>query len=344
MAVYLNRIATAVPDHDIHARFLAYMGQSASFNRIARRAQIDHRYSVLPAGDAHGTLDARGFYAPGAFPTTGERMQLYKQHALPLASQALDQLGFPAAASEITHVLVTSCTGFYAPGIDLDIIRAYGLQPDVERSVIGFMGCYAAINALKLAHHIVTAQSQAVVLIVNIELCTLHFQETQSIEQSLAFLHFADGCAASIVSSQPHGIALQRFRCAVLPRSDAHITWHIGDQGFDMVLSSQVPALLARELGGLLPDILATDKDSIRLWAIHPGGRAVLDAVAKACLINEQAMRHARHVLREYGNMSSATLMFVFKALLESGDHGEGCAMAFGPGLTAETLRFSIAP
>lgn len=162
-------------------------------------------------------------------------------------------------------------------------------------------------------------------------------------EQLLSFLIFSDGCSASLVSSDPVGIELKAFHCAVLPDSQDHITWHIGDQGFDMLLSGKVPIALSEGLPAQMPRILGDiSQNDITHWAIHPGGRSVLDAVSDALQLSPRAMEPSRRVLRDYGNMSSATIMFVLKDMLDAGHSGEGCAMAFGPGLTAETMRYRV--
>jgi alpha-pyrone synthase len=244
---------------------------------------------------------------------------------------------------EITHLIVTTCTGFYAPGIDVEIIGHFRLKPSVERTIIGFMGCHAGINALKLARHVVRSDAGARVLIVNLELCTLHLKETGNIEEMLSFLIFADGCAASIVSAETKGLALHDFCSTVVPESSDQITWSIGAGGFDMRLSGQVPVTIAGGLPSCLPDILrGRAANDIRHWAVHPGGRSILDAVRSGAGLEEQALAPSRAVLRRYGNMSSATIMFVLKEIMQ-GASGLGCAMAFGPGLTVESMLFEQA-
>jgi predicted naringenin-chalcone synthase len=245
----------------------------------------------------------------------------------------------------VTHVLVTSCTGLYAPGLDFEVVKHLGLNPSVERTMIGFMGCYAAINALKSAHHIVRSEPNARVLMLNLELCSLHFQETCELEQVLSFLVFADGCAASLVSAQPQGLAIDSFLAVSIPNSSHLITWRIGELGFDMHLSGQVPG----EIGGALRQMgrdltRGIDPVAIDLWAVHPGGRSILDAVEKGLALGADALRSSRSVLAKYGNMSSATVMFVLKEIMERAESGQqGCAMSFGPGLTAETMLFHAA-
>ncbi len=348
---HINRIATGVPPHDVHEAFvrfartlLAEPRARTVFDRLAAKAQIHHRYSVLPpATDPEGTsVDALRVYSRGRFPTTAERMQLYEKHAPSLAVETVAKLDLGADAKRITHVIVTSCTGMYAPGIDLDLVEQCGLSPSVERTMVGFMGCYAAINALKLSRHIVRSEPASRVLLVNLELCSLHLQQTNDLEQMLSFLVFGDGCAASVVSANPTGLAIDRFHAALLPDTHGLITWKIRDHGFEMFLSGRVPGAVSQGMGSMASAILDGDAPSaIDRWAVHPGGRSVLDAVEHGLALPPEALAGSRSVLERFGNMSSATVMFVLEAILADAKTGErGCAMSFGPGLTAETMLF----
>ncbi len=354
---HINRIGTAVPDHDVHNDFVKFARTmlpdaktQTVFDRMAERAGIAHRYSYLRAGrlDA-GEVDADGFYRRGRFPSTADRMALYKPQALRLARQAAAALDLGDDAGALTHLIVASCTGFTAPGLDLQLVGALGLRPDIERTMIGFMGCSAAVPALRAAHHIVRSDPDARVLVVNLELSTLHFQETSELEKVLSFLLFGDGAAAALVTAEPRGIALDEFRAVVIPDSEELITWNIGDQGFDMYLSGQVPARIMRTLKGELEQSKATDVlrggelAEIDLWAVHAGGRTVLDAVEAGLQLSPHALEASRAVLNDYGNMSSATVMFVLQRLLRNSSPGaRGLAMAFGPGMVAETFRFRL--
>jgi alpha-pyrone synthase len=349
---YINRIATAVPEHDVHDSFVAFAEKMlhdprlrAVFRRMASRAEIGHRYSFLNPHKGSGDFsshDAAQFYQLGAFPSTAQRMELFEQTAPLLMRKAVDRLGLDEdERSSITHVLVTCCTGLYAPGLDFEIVDHLGLPASVERTMVGFMGCYAAINAMKLARHIVRSDPKAGVLMLNLELCTLHFQETQDLEQVLSFLVFADGAAASLITSHAQGFAMDSFKAMMVPNTRELITWKIRGLGFDMLLSGQVPGELGRSLGG---SALMTERDAIDLWAVHPGGRSILDAVEKALELPNDALAASRDVLSRFGNMSSATIMFVLEQLMNQAQAGQsGCAMAFGPGLTAETMRFHVA-
>ena len=361
---HINRIGTAIPPHDVHAAFLGFVLNSLGegkerrlFERMVERAGIEHRFSflepvILPDGRI---TDAQGFYGDGEWAGTGKRMAQYEATAPTLAMQALGALDLSGERERITHLVVASCTGFVAPGIDQLIVKAAGLNPGVERTVVGFMGCYAAVNSLRLAHHFVRSDPVARVLVVNLELCSLHFQQTQDLEQLLSMLLFGDGCAAALVTADPIGLALQDFRAAAIEDSGEAITWRIGEQGFDMHLSGEVPGRISR---ALTDERLRADADGLlrgeapdayALWAVHAGGRSILDAVQAAFRLPPDALDWSRGVLRDYGNMSSATLMFVLARMLAASRTGEiaagerGFAVAFGPGLAAESFRFSVA-
>jgi len=349
--VFINRIATAAPAHQIHDSFCAFAARQAdgernrlAFARMAARSGIASRYSVLEPSVPPGSGTACGFYTTGgAYPSTRARMQRYEREAAPLADAAFERLGLSAEAPRITHLIAATCTGFVAPGLDRHLVGRHGLPRGIERSMVGFMGCQAAVNALKLAWHIVRSEPRARVLVVCLELCTLHLQATSSLEQLLCFLLFADGCAAALVSAEPAGLKVEGFQSIVLPEAGDMITWRIGDDGFDMHLSGKVPNTLAHALPGWSAEMLdGKGAGDVDLWAVHPGGRTILDAVEHALRLGPHALAASRAILHDYGNMSSATLMFVLASIMETALPGQrGCALAFGPGLSAESMRFS---
>ncbi|HVX92336.1 MAG TPA: type III polyketide synthase, partial [Xanthobacteraceae bacterium] len=308
---YINRIATGVPPHDVHDAFLRFAQSmfgdnrrnAILFRRMSERAGIEHRYSCLaPASDpCSRAIDADAFYTRGDFPDTAARMRAFEAHAPALGAATIERLQLGSARDRITHFLITCCTGFSAPGLDLELVERCNLPSSVERTMIGFMGCYAAINALKLARHIVRSEPEARVLILNLELCTLHLKETTDLEQVLSFLLFGDGCAACLVSAEPRGAAIDSFRAELVPDTRDLITWRIRDFGFDMVLSGHVPTAIHEALRVRKDDILrGAPTQSIDLWAIHPGGRSVLDAVERAFNLAPSALAVSRDVLRRY--------------------------------------------
>ena len=335
---HIHAIGTAVPDHDVHAAFIDWAGrqlegkrEQALFRRMAARSGISHRWSVLPSPVEPNDLAAQ---------PTSARMQVYADQAPRLALKAIDALAAQMPVAGITHLVVASCTGFVAPGIDQIIAERLGLDESVERTLVGFMGCYAAVSALRVAHHIARAEPDAKVLAVMVELSTLHLQDTAEIEPLLAMLQFADGAAAAIVSSEAGGFEIDGFLSTTLPDSADLIRWTIGDTGFEMHLSGEVPARITHALGNttLLPRGYEADA-----WAIHPGGRSILDAVETGLSLPPDALDTSRGVLDRYGNMSSATLMFVLAEHMRGLPVHNGVALAFGPGVVAEGFRFRSA-
>lgn len=350
---HVNRISTAVPAFDVHKAFEQFVGgllkgrrEEALFRRMAGRSGIERRFSSFePVENPDGFVaDTEGFYAPGAFPPTSRRMARYAEVAPGLAAEAIR--GLDSDLSKVTHLVLASCTGFMAPGLDQVIVNQLGMNPGVERTVVGYMGCYAAVNSLRLAHHIVRSDPEARVLVVTMELCTLHFQDTRDLEKLLSMLLFGDGCAAALVTADRDGLALDSFLSFALPDSADLITWNVGDTGFEMHLSGQVPQRIQKAmtdervknaLDGVLRGRPADDYD---LYAVHAGGKAILDAVESGLELAKGRLDWSRSVLKDFGNMSSSTLMFVLQRILAGASPGNGLGMAFGPGLACETFTF----
>lgn len=345
--VYINKISTSIPDNEVHSIFmqnLEYLIEDEKLIRKMRKIEpycsVNKRYSVLSNPISKNSEDD-GFYGFKRWPDTADRMSLYQKNALTLASLAISDLLELSERSEITHLVVTSCTGFYAPGLDLEIVRYLELNPKVERTVIGFMGCYAAMNGLKYANHIVRSTPQSKVLMVNLELCSLHLQHPNTLEDSIPYLLFADGCAASIISAQKIGIKMNNFYSTYISEGWNDMSWKIGRDGFLMNLSSRIPDILANNLNKAL-DEMKINKDSVEL-AVHPGGEKILQAVERVMNweLNSQELLVSREVLRSVGNLSSATIMFVLKSLLAKPFNADcGTALAFGPGLSMECMKY----
>jgi alpha-pyrone synthase len=342
----INAVATARPKHDIHAAFIGWAEQQiddrrnrALFRRMARISGIDHRFAVLPPTAQGGSPVSPGGFYDGPPPGTAARMALYAQYAPALALEAI--AGLNADLGQITHLIVASCTGFVAPGVDQLIAEALKLAPSVERLQIGFMGCYAAVSALRSAMHIVRSMPQARVLVVTVELSCLHLNHTQDIEALLAMLQFGDGAAAALVTAQGPGLAVFDPFATTLPQSASLIRWNIGDTGFVMHLSGQVPARIAEALKDpeFIQKLAGEDPQLVDAWAVHAGGRSILDAVEHGLGLDAQALSASRNVLRAGGNMSSSTLMFVLEGFV-SQPVNKGIALAFGPGVAAEGFHF----
>ncbi|MCW1431016.1 type III polyketide synthase [Novosphingobium sp. JCM 18896] len=342
----INAIGCAVPPHDVHQAFIDWAeGQivdsreRALFRRMADRSGIAHRWSVLPEGVS--PTAPGGFYGAG-MPPTSARMRIYADRAPALALAAIARLREQVSLDGISHLVVASCTGFVAPGIDQIVADALGLI-GVERTLVGFMGCYAAVAALRTARHIVRSEPQARVLVVTVELSSLHLQDDHAIEPLLAMLQFADGAAAALVTGDGAGFAIGRPFAVQLEHSAELIRWTIGDTGFVMHLSGEVPGRIQSALrdeavrGAMLGERTPAD---VGLWAVHAGGRSILDAVEHGLDLAPDALAASRAVLASNGNMSSSTLMFILADLLAAPGTGDGLALAFGPGLAAEGFRF----
>jgi alpha-pyrone synthase len=343
---HINRIGVATPPNEVHGLFVEWAKAriedrrtATIFARMAERSGIRHRWSVLAPEPGARQIDPGGFYH-GASPGTARRMAIYADEAPKLALKAIGKIG---SIEGVTHLVVASCTGFVAPGIDQILAARLGLSPSVERTLVGFMGCYAGVAALRTAYHIVRSEPAAKVLVVTVELCTLHMQHDTELEPLLAMLQFGDGAAAAIVSGEAEGLAMTRTFSAALPDSADLIQWRIDDTGFVMTLDGAVPGRIADALSSADVRAATIGDDPVDLWAVHAGGRSVLDAVERGLGLPADALAHPRAVLAERGNMSSATLLFVLARLLASGEQGDGVALAFGPGMAAEGFGFRSA-
>jgi alpha-pyrone synthase len=362
---FINSIGTAVPSHRLPQQSIArFMTQAMKLNAeegrklnaVFRASGIQYRASVLrDYGQTHDFTFYPQDFNPADLPSTAQRMQQYEKHACQIATDAVRRCvelypGFELAT--VTHLIVVSCTGMYAPGLDIDLVKTLKLSHHVERTGINFMGCYAAFTAMKLGHAICSAQSDAHVLIVCTELCSLHFQHEPTEDNLLANALFADGAAALILESKPRdGVSFQvdRFHSTLSYNGTEHMAWRVGDLGFEMKLSSYVPDVIRQGIGELTQSLLSTLNmrvEDLHHFAIHPGGRKILEAIEKALGISAAQNRDAYDVLANYGNMSSPTVLFVLAALwqrLTVRQHGEHVlSFAFGPGLTMESMLMKI--
>ena len=338
---------------------------TASFNGSG----IDTRYTVLEELSLSVEHDDPLFFDRETgnllSPSTKVRNEVYVREAWKLyveAARRTLEADPDITADDVTHVITVSCTGFYAPGPDYEIVRSLGLPDSVERYHFGFMGCYASMPALRAAAQFCAANPDAVVLVVSVELCTLHLRSSEDPDMIVATSLFADGAAAGLVTARSFdssvpGFALDRFHTGIIPEGKKDMAWMIGDEGFEMVLSTAVPQLIGDNIMGALSPLYAPEAalagafddgtigDQIAHWAIHPGGRSILDRVEERLNLSEQQLHPAREVLREYGNMSSATVLFVLRRILEKEGARDGervAAMAFGPGLTAEAALMTV--
>lgn len=362
MTASILGIGTAVPPTRLHqSEVRAILSAQPGLDRRARRlldavfaaSAIDTRHTVLAElGDGGGRsgLDLRDGDLLRA-PSTGARNDEFRRVAPGLFAQAARAALASArtAASDVTHVITISCTGLVAPGPDQRLVRDLGLSPAVERDHLGFIGCAAAVPALRMASRIVRTDPDAVVLIAATELCSLHIRSSDDPEQIVAASLFADGAAAAVVSGDParggdRRLELAGFATRLSDEGDEDMQWTVGDTGFEMRLTPEVPRIIGREIRGVVDDVYG-GVDAVDAWAVHPGGRSILDRVESGLDLAPDALGASRRVLREYGNMSSATLLFILGAILADDTRPDGQrigALAFGPGLTVETARLVL--
>lgn len=329
--------------------------QKRLLKSVYKATGIEYRYSVL--GDYHkqpGQFEFLPNDVDAPFPSTAARMKIYKDNALNLAICAIEDCmsQVDVDLAQITHLITVSCTGMYAPGIDIEIVQTLKLNSSTKRTVINFMGCYGAFNAMRLADDICRANTDAKVLIVSVELCSLHFQQSTTMDNLISQAIFADGAAAVLIESAPSNkkyLSIEHFHCDLLPQTSQEMAWHISDTGFDIVLSSYVPEIIESGIASFINNMLDQQQlhlTDIDLFAIHPGGLKILQACEKSLNISPEQNKYAYQVLKNYGNMSSATILFVLKKMLadiKHQDHHKNVfSCAFGPGLTIESMMLKV--
>lgn len=361
----ISAIGTANPEHRIkQSSILRFMtnafgldeNNALRLKKIYDHSGIDYRYSVIP-DFGEENFDNYEFFAQNAtlepFPCTQNRLKLYQHTAADVAAEAVrDCIKFlpPGQLSQITHLITVSCTGMHAPGIDIELVEKLGLDRHIERTCINFMGCYGALNALKVADYICRADESATVLVVCIELCTLHFQKENTLDNWVANSLFSDGAAAVIIkntqqtASTKASLILKTFYSEFVPEAHNEMGWTVGNMGFEMKLTSKVSKLIKSHIKPITESLLAKAGLSFRdigAFAVHPGGKKILEASEIALGIPPTGNRFAYDTLREYGNMSSATVLYVLKKIMEDTEAIQNeniLGFAFGPGLTVESM------
>ena len=322
---------------------------------IYKATGIKQRHSVI--GDyckPYGQYEFFPNHPSEPAPSTADRMKVYKDNALTLALSAINNCvqGRDIDCSTITHVITVSCTGMYAPGLDIEITQQLKLSSSTKRTAINFMGCYGAFNAIKVADAICKADQTAKVLIVSVELCSIHLQNKKDMDNLVANAIFSDGAAAALIQANPTtstNLRFSSFHCDLVPQSGDAMAWQIADNGFDIVLSSYVPEAIESGIGSFMTKLISQSNitfEDIDFFAIHPGGRKILEACEQTLGISKDHNKYAYQVLRDYGNMSSATILFVLKLIMDNLQHQDHrkhiFSCAFGPGLTLESMLLQV--
>lgn len=356
-------IATASPPYKVSQQLAAaelkkrMTGSNAAGRLIdmaAAHSGIDERYIVIP--DAEATVHEKFYSSNGNYisPDTKQRMDEYEKWSRSLSRDAVLNLinRTEFTPKELNKIITISCTGFFAPGLDYFLINEFGFPSTIKRINIGFMGCAASIIGFSSVFESINSKQDTNVLLVSVELCSLHLQTEPTRDNILANMVFADGCGAALFSNSgryKEKVKLNLiYTDSILFRdSSRYMGWKIGNYGFEMILSSELPKIILNEACPALIKILEGHKIShrdIKHWALHPGGRAILDSLQNGLNLTDEQLKASRAVLRKYGNLSSASILFVIKELLESGNIRKDelcCAVAFGPGLTMEAAVFT---
>jgi alkylresorcinol/alkylpyrone synthase len=364
MTFYLRGIGTAVPAHTMsqsEATSLAHQvicrseQEQRLLSVLYRKAGVENRYTALPhqialqwlpepCGEPNASVGSTSWG-----PTTRQRMQFFAEQAPALALEAA-QKGLSEAETDpraITHLITVSCTGFNAPGVDKALISGLGLKATTQRIQVGFMGCHGAINGLRVAEAITAGNPSAQVLLCAVELCSLHYRFQWDPERIVANALFGDGAAAVVGSGTPDPEStewnLRATGSCLIPQSEDSMSWNIGDHGFEMSLNSRVPDLIERHLHPWLSEWLSsqgTSIDGVRSWAVHPGGPKILQAAEASLGLPPEATEVSREILRQHGNMSSPTVLFIVKRLQALNSPRPCVALGFGPGMFAEAALF----
>jgi predicted naringenin-chalcone synthase len=315
---------------------------------LYQQSGIGQRYSVI--ADYSRAVEDWKFYPQSEnlepFPSLEQRMTVYNKQAPLLSVDAIrDCLQHDHDPKKITHLITVSCTGMSAPGLDLQILELMDLANDISRTSVNFMGCYAAIHALKMADVICRADKGSQVLIVCTELCTLHFQREATMDNITSSLLFGDGSAAVLVSSdEDHqkGLQLDGFYSEVIPKGKRDMAWELSSSGFLMTLSGYIPDLIQEDFEAIVDRALGkenTSKENISHWCVHPGGKRILEAIHKSLAFTNGQLSSSYKILQDYGNLSSATILFVLKEMMQKKEPiSKLFGVAFGPGLTVETF------
>lgn len=361
MSIYIHSIQTINPEHKydqlnvrefVKSQYPENSVQQKLAHRVYTHSGIKTRYSVI--SDLKNPEDLYFFDAiegdQYSFPKTKKRNRIYTEQSknllLDVSNETINKSTF--TKDQITHLITVSCTGFYAPGPDYYLVKELNLNPKVERLHIGFMGCYAAFTAIKMAKHICVANPEAVVLVADIELCSIHLQMKNNIDTIVANSVFADGAASFIVSNQKADEALEiiDLDTVITSEGEEDMAWTIGNEGFDMKLSTYVPKILKNELGNSIFPFLEKnhiDQSDIDIWGIHPGGKSILEKSKQSLNLIDEHLDISYAILEQYGNMSSVTILFVLKEIITQKKSLKPFpAMAFGPGLTVEMGLFKM--
>ena len=355
-------IGTAVPSYQTNqVEILEFMKQAYADPLIARKLSvlfahsgISTRNSVLP--DFNVKDEAGFFQSADGVPDVLERQDQFKLKVIPLAMAAIED-SFQAVhpvldKKDVTHLITVTCTGLYSPGIDTAIIHELSLRPDIMHTSVNFQGCNAAFPAMQMADIIARSDEDALVMVVCVELCTLHFQSKPADDYLVSNTIFGDGAAVVLVTSDEQarkcklaGFEIKGFYSWLLHQGKDLLGWNISPRAFEMILDAALPELIGEHVETVLEKAFMhykISRDQIQFWAVHPGGKRILDSFRKKIKLEREDLKYSYSVLDNHGNMSSPTILFVLQAIWKTHPKvGEKIvALGFGPGLSIDTAQF----
>ena len=357
MPVYLSKPVTAIPpERYTQSEILAFMLEDSSLSETEERkvkavykeSGIDFRHSVL------GQFRNRTLQSNAPLATTQQRMQTYAEKALETGLRLIENLQTETLSEQgihlqkITHIVWVSCTGMTAPGLETEILRKYPFQSSVQVTAFNFMGCHGFFHALRFGSAVVQSDPDAIVLVICVELCTLHFKTNSTEDHILANSLFGDGGAATLIlGNRPSGetVEVKKQVQKYVHTSSDQMAWQIGEHGFDMKLSRKLPGSVSRHILSALDKLWDSNfqPESLDAWILHPGGKRILDMLQTSLAIPDSGMKPSREVLRMVGNVSSASVLFALRQFLETrGEQtsGRGLMLGIGPGLAIESAAF----
>ncbi len=353
-------IATGVPQHKhLQTDLFSYADEvynnseddTRKLGFLYRQSGIEYRHSVL--ADFTEPKAVRSFFSGDKeeehVPSIADRMAIYDKYAAELSVDTINKcIAGKINSNEITHLITVSCTGMSAPGLDLQVMELMDLPHTIMRTSVNFMGCYAAIHAMKIADAFCNSAENANVIVVCTEFCTLHFQKEITIDNMTSSLLFADGCAAILMQGNKagKGLRLENFYSDVIFKGKNDMSWQLSSNGFLMTLSGYIPELIKADfeklVGAAMQQTNRSQKD-VTDWCIHPGGKKILQSIAQSLQLEKENFTPSYEVLNDYGNMSSPTILFVLQKIMDDIKTRDDQAAvvfgaAFGPGLTMETF------
>jgi predicted naringenin-chalcone synthase len=354
MAALIAGLGTAVPPYRISQEDIAEIGEKYActtadqrklYRYIYRYSGVDTRHSFL-LDTAEGEAQSRQSFYGDSSPTTMDRMRRYEDNAVTLALAAAQNAIADAGISpdRVTHVITVSCSGFFAPGVDVALVKRLGLCSRVSRTHVGFMGCHGMLNGLRVAAAYLDQDPSACVLLVALEMCSLHHQYGWNAEQIVANALFADGAAAIVglagEPSSPNHLRVVASGTQIIDDSEDAMSWRIGNHGFVMTLSQRIPELIAWNIRAYLEGWLSElglDLAQVGSWAVHPGGPRILSAFGEAMRIDHERLKVSYEILAQYGNMSSPTVFFIIERMRQTRAPRPIVVLGFGPGLVVES-------